>query len=106
MAPQPILPLDVIGIGETGWHSSVGWSEGGWVVIGKGRQIGEKKGGGVGVIMKEKEGRSIEEVRLASEMEDRLGYNKGDILTVKIREQKTDWWFTVVYMGVEGRGNC
>ena len=86
-------------------YDSVEWSEGGWVVIGRGRQTGEKKGGGVGVIMKEKEGRSIEEVRLAREMEDRLGYNKGDILTVKIKEQESDWWVTVAYMGVESRGN-
>ena len=38
--------------------------------------------------MKEKEGRSIEEVRLAREMEDRLGHNKGDILTVKIKDMR------------------
>jgi len=96
---------DVIGIGETGWHDSIEWSEGGWEVIGRGRQIGEKKGGGVGIIMKEKEGRNIEEVRLARETEDRLGHNKGDILTVKIKEHKTEWWITVMYMGVESRMN-
>lgn len=96
---------DLIGIGETGWHDSVEWSEGGWVVIGRGRQIGQKKGGGVGIIMKEKEGRSIEEVKLAQEMEDRLCHNKGDVLTVKMKEQGIDWWVTVVYMGVEGRTN-
>ena len=96
---------DVIGVGETGWHDDVEWREGDWVVIGRGRQVGEKKGGGWGVIVREKEGRSIEEIRLTKEMERGLGYNKGDIVTVKIREDKTEWWVTVVYMGVEGRGN-
>ena len=96
---------DVLGVGETGWHGCVEWQEGEWIVIGRGRQAGEKKGGGVGVIMREREGRSIEEIRLTEEMERGLSYNKGDIVTVKIREQECEWWVTVVYMGVEGRGN-
>lgn len=45
---------DVTGVGETGWFSgSVKWQEGGWIGIGTGRQIGEKKGGEVGIIVKE-----------------------------------------------------
>ena len=31
---------DVIGVGETGWHDKIEWSEGGWVAIGRGRQSG------------------------------------------------------------------
>ena len=76
------------------------------MVIGRGRQAGEKKGGGVGVVfMREKGGRSIEEVRMTENMEVGLRHNKGDTVTVKIREHEADWWVTVVYMGVEGRGN-
>ena len=50
----------VIGITETGWHDSKEWSEGGWHCMGKGRKVGEKKGGGGGVIVKEQCGRSLE----------------------------------------------
>lgn len=38
---------DVIGISETGWHDNVGWSEGGWVVKGRGRQIGKERWRGI-----------------------------------------------------------
>ena len=89
---------DVIGVGETGWHDNVEWNEGAWIVIGRGRQAGEKKGGGVGVIMKEKEGRSIEEVNLTREIESGMRHNKGDIVRVRIREHEIDWWVTVVYV--------
>lgn len=34
---------DVVGVGETGWHNSIKWEEGGWTCIGKGRKVGEKK---------------------------------------------------------------
>lgn len=63
---------DVIGAVETKWHDSVVRSEGGWTVIGRGRQAGEKKGRGVGVIMREKEGRNIEEVKLTRRWKVRL----------------------------------
>ena len=96
---------DVIGVGETGWHNSIKWEEGGWTCIGKGRNLGEKKGGGVGVIMKEKEGRSITEVQLCKETENRLAHGKGDIITVKIKDMREVWWVTVVYMGVESTEN-
>ncbi|KAG0715447.1 hypothetical protein GWK47_011916 [Chionoecetes opilio] len=96
---------DVIGVCETGWHDSIEWDEGGWVGIGRGRKVGEKKGGGAGILMKEKAGRTIEEINPTRDIENQLGYNKGDIVTVKVREQKEVWWVTVVYMGVEGRGN-
>lgn len=62
-----------------------------------------KEGGGVGV--KEKEGRSMSEVQLCKEMENRLTHGKGDIITVKIKDVKEVWWITVVYMGVEGPEN-
>ncbi|KAG0726595.1 hypothetical protein GWK47_036224 [Chionoecetes opilio] len=93
------------GVCETGWHDSIEWNEGGWVGIGRGRQVGEKKGGGAGILMKEKAGRTIEEINPTRDIENQLGYNKGDIITVKVREQKEVWWVTVVYMVVEGRGN-
>lgn len=92
-------------MGETGWHDSIEWSEGGWLVLGRGRQAGEKKRGGVRVIMREKEGRSVEEIKITREMEGRLGHNKGDMLTVKITEQWNVWWVTVVYMGMESQRN-
>ena len=41
---------------RNGPRGNIAWSEGGRVVIGRGRQVGKKKG--VGVIMGEKEGRS------------------------------------------------
>ena len=47
---------------ETGWHDHIEWQEGEWTGIERGRKIGEKKAGGVGVIMKRKEGRDISEV--------------------------------------------
>lgn len=51
---------DVIGVGETGWIGSVKWQEGGWIGIGTGSQIGEKNGGGVGIIIEEKKERKVE----------------------------------------------
>ena len=96
---------DVIGVGETGWHDSIEWHEGDWVGIGVGRSVGEKKGGGVGVIMKEKGDRRITEVQKVKDMKTNLGFIRGDILTVKITEGREEWWVTVVYMGVEGREN-
>ena len=96
---------DIIGVCETGWHDSIEWQEGGWKAIGRGRKVGEKKGGGVGIMLREKAGRSIEEVQLDSDTGNRLGYNKGDIITAKITDQTDKWWVTIVYMGVEGRGN-
>ena len=74
----------------------------------------KKKGEGVGVvmreiedrmIMREIEDRSMEEIKLTREMEARLRHNKGDILTVKITEDRTEWWVTLVYMGVESWRN-
>ena len=65
--------------------------------------MGEKKG--VGVIMREKGGRSMEEIKLTREMKDRLVHNKGDILTVKIKEDMTARWVTIVYMEVESQRN-
>lgn len=95
----------VIGVTETGWHNRIEWSEGGWHCIDKGRKIGEKKGGGVGVIVKEQCSRRMEETKLSDEMENRLNHSKGDIIRVKVTDHKDVWWITVVYMGVEGRDN-
>ena len=69
---------DVIAVGETGWRDYIEWQEGEWIGIGRGRKVGEKKGGGVGVIMKRKEGRDISEVCMEEELKH-LNYNKGDI---------------------------
>ena len=66
--------------------------------------VGEKKGGGVGIIMREKTGLQIEEIRL-KEDGAYLGSGKGDIITVKLTEKHKLWWITVVYMGVEGTEN-
>ena len=85
---------DVIGIAETGWHDSVHWREGGWIGIGKGREVGQKKGGGVGILIREKEGRRLVEVR-EDEAVRNLGYNKGDIMTAKIKEGGDIWWITI-----------
>lgn len=49
---------DVIAVGETGWHDHTEWQEE-WIGIRRGRKVGEKKGGGVRVLMKRKEGRDI-----------------------------------------------
>lgn len=95
---------DIIGLGETGWINSIEWHEGGWMGMGTGRQIGEKKGGGVGIIMKKKTGRKLE-VRSPGEKQSNLGYSKGDMMTVRITEGKDEWWITVLYVGVEGREN-
>ncbi len=38
-------------------------------------------------------------------MENKLNHSKGDIITIKLTEQKDTWWITVLYMGVEGREN-
>ena len=73
----------MLGVAETGWHDNIELKEGGWKVIGKGGKVGEKKGGGVGILMREKVGRSIEEVKIDSDSHNVLGYNKGDIITVK-----------------------
>ncbi|XP_050706159.1 uncharacterized protein LOC126991439 [Eriocheir sinensis] len=97
--------IEVIGVGETGWHDRVQWQEGDWLCIGRGRKVGEKKGGGVGVIVKERAGRKVTEVDLLEETEKKLGYNKGDLITVKVTDLKEEWWVTVVYMGVEGAEN-
>lgn len=96
---------EVIGVAETGWHEKFQWQEGGWLCIGRGRKIGEKKGGGVGALVKEKEGRNVAEVCLQEETECRLGYSSGDIITVNIRDEKEEWFVSVVYMGVEGAEN-
>ena len=96
---------DVIGIAETGWHEKIQIREGGWICMGRGRKVGEKKGGGVGMLIKEKEGRQIMEVILHEDLEHRFGYNKGDLITVKINEEKEEWLVTVVYMGVEEEEN-
>lgn len=96
---------DVIGVGETGWHNRIQWQEGGWLGVGRGRKVGEKRGGGVGILVKEKTDRNITEISLQEQTESKLGYNKGDIITVKIKEDKVEWWVTVVYMGVEGMEN-
>ena len=97
--------IDMIGVGETGWHDRVQWQEGGWLCIGRGRKVGEKKGGGVGAIVKERAGRKVTEVGLSEETENNLGYNKGDLITVKVTDQKEEWWVSVVYMGVDGAEN-
>lgn len=39
------------------------------------------------IIMKAKESRSMEVIKLAREVGDRLGHNKRDLLTVKNKEQ-------------------
>lgn len=49
-----------------------------------------RKGEGVGVIMREEGGRSIEEIKLMRKIEDRLGHSKGDILTVNRTEHGTE----------------
>ena len=38
-------------------------------------------------------------------MENKLNHSKGDIINVKLTDNKDVWWITVVYMGVEGREN-
>ena len=37
--------LDVVAVAETGWNGTVTWQEGGWIGIGRGRTVEEKKGG-------------------------------------------------------------
>ena len=96
---------DVIGVAETGWHEKLQWQEGNWVGLGRGRKVGEKKGGGVGIIIKEKPGRLVAEELMEKKTESKLGYNKGDIITARIVDEKEVWWVTVVYMGVEGAEN-
>lgn len=54
---------------------------------GGGRNLGQKKGGGVGVIMK-KEERSMVKVQLWRKAEEKLGHCKGDVITLKITDVK------------------
>ncbi len=51
---------------ETGWLSDREWQEGDWIGTGRQRKIGEKKGG-VGLIMKMKNGRRSCEVEKETE---------------------------------------
>ena len=95
---------DIIGLAETGWHGKVTWQEGGWIAIGRGRMPGEKRGGGVGIIMQEKTGRLFEEIQIKDDGV-KLGIEKGDIMTVKVTEKREIWWISVVYMGVENSEN-
>ena len=37
--------FDIVGVAETGWHGQIGWQEEGWTGVGRGRMVGEKKGG-------------------------------------------------------------
>lgn len=57
--------------------------------IGTGRQIGEKKGGGEDIIVKEKKGIKVGVKRVIGN--NKLGYNKGDIQAVIIAERKEEW---------------
>ena len=91
-------------LAETGWHGNVVWQEGGRTGIGRGRMLGEKRGGGVGIIIREKNGRFFEEIKLKDDGVN-LGRGKGDIITVKVTEKSEIWWITVVYMGVENPEN-
>ena len=50
-------------------------------------------------------GKSLEEVKLSDEMENKLNHSKGDIITVKLTYHKDTWWITVVHMDVEGQEN-
>ena len=56
--------LDIVAIAETGWHGKIAWQEGGWKGIGRGRNVGEKRGGRVGILVKEKVGRQVEEIHM------------------------------------------
>lgn len=64
---------------------------------------GEKKGGGIRIIVKEKLGRKIE--FLLTGDDEKLGQGKGDTVTVKVVKNTDTWWITVLYMGVEGVDN-
>ena len=57
------------------------------------------------MIVKEQCSRRVEEIKLSDEMENKLNHSKGDIINVKLTDNKDVWWITVVYMGVEGREN-
>lgn len=61
---------DVITIGETGWHDRIEWQDDEWIEIRRGRKVGEKKGGGVGVITKRKEGRDISSLHMEEELKN------------------------------------
>ena len=76
-------------VAETGWHGKIAWQEGGWTGVGRGRMVGEKKGG-VGMFTRGKAGRQIEEIQLKEDGAN-LGSGKGDILTVKLKENKECW---------------
>lgn len=57
------------------------------------------------MIIQERESRSMSEVQLCKETDDRLAQGKGDIVTVKMADMKEVWWITVVHMEVEGPEN-
>ena len=99
--------INILGLAETHMHETASYDlhQFGYKFYGKGRSVGCKKGGGLGLLVKDNLGL---EVSFAQDLEDIFTHNvqaQSEVMNIEIKCKRDSFFMTLVYMGVNSADN-